>query len=83
MAKMTIVRTYEELQEGYHLVPEDVYGKVALLIMVEMHDPQRGLTPHEADTGHTCPSCGGRGYWTSGSGQETLKCLVCNGTGQV
>jgi hypothetical protein len=35
--RMSIVTTMEELQEGDHLVSEEIYKELALLIMVKTH----------------------------------------------
>jgi hypothetical protein len=48
---------------------------------IELLDTQRGLTTHEADKPHLCPSCGGKGYWDGGP-KGKYSCIFCKGTGQ-
>lgn len=50
-------------------------------VLIE-HIEQRGLTPHEADTEHTCPDCKGKGIVKDGFG-VLYECVRCHGSGQV
>lgn len=53
-----------------------------LAFMNNLLDTPRGLTTHEADTVHTCPSCGGEGYLKFLVTSKSV-CEMCHGTGQV
>ena len=80
MARMSIVSTNDELQEGDHLVLGEVYKKIALMILVESQTRDAEL-PLERNGG-TCPRCAGMGklQWIDEPPED---CSFCHGTGHI
>lgn len=74
--KMRIVTTKEELQEGDHLVLEEVYKAVALLLM------ENSLFPFTDRSPDVCPTCHGNKTLPQEQTDNPVKCWDCLGSGK-
>jgi hypothetical protein len=74
--RMSIVTTKEELREGDHLVPDEVYKAVALFLM------EKSLFPFSNPKPDICPTCLGKKTLPQVQTGEPLKCWDCLGTGK-